>query len=233
MGGCCCMFLYNFFVCHSTYSYRLHMSQRNMFPPTFQSSMVVAMDVYQDLGLEVMQGQGHTPPLLINLATWCNLYQGCFHSLETCLESMCTLSHHLLHAATLSLLFARHLCPLPFLPSLHLTLSFDHASVTLRRRKALIWLCVNKLWSCLISPQISSPMYTTSQKRMSHAHVVVKNSNWFYPDRSFPHFLAYKEHMVAVLYILQVNKILENCSSMRHTFKKMPCDIDVTFFFGG
>ena len=45
-------------------------------------------------------------------------------------------------------------------------------------------------------------------------------------------FLAYREHMVAVLYILQVNKILENRSSMRHIFKKMPCDIDVTFFFG-
>ena len=63
------MFLYNFFVCHSTYSYRLHMLQQNMFPPTFQSSMVVAMDIYQDLGLEAMQGQGHLPPLLINLAT--------------------------------------------------------------------------------------------------------------------------------------------------------------------
>ena len=32
--------------------------------------------------------------------------------------------------------------------------------------------------------------------------------------------LAYREHMVAVLYILQVNDILENRSSMRHTFKK-------------
>ena len=33
-------------------------------------------------------------------------------------------------------------------------------------------------------------------------------------------FLGYREHMVTVLYILQVNEILENRSSMRHTFKK-------------
>ena len=32
-------------------------------------------------------------------------------------------------------------------------------------------------------------------------------------------FLAYREHMVVVLYI-QVNEILENHSSLRHTFKK-------------
>ena len=33
-------------------------------------------------------------------------------------------------------------------------------------------------------------------------------------------FLAYREHMVAVLYTLQVNESLENRLSMRHTFKK-------------
>ena len=50
--------------------FRLHMSQQSLFPPTFPSSMVVVMDVYLDLGLEAVQGQGYPPPFLIsNLAT--------------------------------------------------------------------------------------------------------------------------------------------------------------------
>ena len=35
-------------------------------------------------------------------------------------------------------------------------------------------------------------VYTNSQKRMSHAHIVIKTSNWFHPTkfRSFPHFFS-------------------------------------------
>ena len=38
-------------------------------------------------------------------------------------------------------------------------------------------------------------------------------------------FLAYIEHMMGVLYVLQVNNIMENHLSMGHIFKKKPCDI--------
>ena len=46
-------------------------------------------------------------------------------------------------------------------------------------------------------PGSARRIYTTSQKRMSHAHVVVKNSNWFYPEkyRSFPHFFEHTENI--------------------------------------
>ena len=140
--------------------FRLHMSQQSLLPPTFLSSMVVVMDIYLDLGLEAVQGQGYPPPFLIsNLAMWCKSYRGCFPSLEVCLKSVSALSHHLPYATTLSLPFGRHTCPLPFLPSPRPTLSFDLASVTSLRPKALIWLHVKKLWPPLISPRISSLMY--------------------------------------------------------------------------
>jgi len=121
------------------YSFRLCMLQRNLFCPMFLSLMVVVMDVYLDLGLEGMQGQGSPLLLLTNsLVTWCNSFRGCFHSLALCLASTHTLSHRHLYAATLSLLFGKHMCPLPSLLSLLQTLSFNLVSVTLWQWKVLI-----------------------------------------------------------------------------------------------
>ena len=65
---------------------------------------------------------------------------------------------------------------------------------------------------CTLTPKKECHMPTLSSKPQIDS--TLQNS-----DPSLI-FLAYREHMVGVLYILQVNEVMENHLSMGHIFKK-------------